>query len=175
MKNKEHEGILRVFLPPRDWRKKGNMEFDELLAICLSYPEVGKEEVISRIDLWYRELLMTRHVLTTLAVIISLPLITFFFTSTLIIQTLLLTTTSSITVAMYLVIRRKKAIRDKLENLYGWLLLDVPYPTSRVPVFMEHAFISRSEKMVNKDLAYTKEMTRAIGRFGNYSHTTLSN
>ena len=175
MNNKERRGILRVFRAPRDWRKRGNMEFDELLAICLSHPKVGQEEVMDRIKLWGHEYHIAQYVLRTLAVIITLPVITFFFLSNPVAEILMLIIICCIVVSMYRVVKRKTAIRDKLENLYGWLLIEIPYSVTRMPEFMEHAFIRMSERLVNEEWKGTRKMIKTIAKYGDYSLITLNN
>src|SRR5579863_9094386 len=61
---------VRVFTLPKDWKAKGNMEFDELFFLATSHREIAEIEICARFNYWYREYCGLRMAITKMAALL---------------------------------------------------------------------------------------------------------
>ena len=169
---------IRIFSRPKDWKAKGNMEFDELLFLATTHKELAEMEICTRFNYWYREYCQLRIIITYTAAILFTLIITCYLEryNITILSTAMVLAIVFVT-CMYLIQRRATAIDDKLLHCYYWIIAEVLRPNNYVEYEhkkIEDAFVKNLPALEEGECKADKKFKRFVHSFG-YTVETISN
>ncbi len=172
------ETARRMFTLPKDWKAKGNMEFDELLFLATTHKELAEMEICTRFNYWYREYCQLRIVITYMAAILFALIITCYLEryNITILSTAIVLAIVFVT-CMYLIQRRARAIDDKLLHCYYWIIAEVLRPNKYVAhehKIIEDVFVKNLPALEVEERKADKKFKRFLHNFG-YTVETISN
>ncbi len=172
------KSAARILTIPKDWKAKGNMEFDELLSIALSHPEIAEKEICERFDYWYKEYRLTQIAMRAI-ITISFAAIAFgcIHVCNVMAFCLYVLIIIPIIICALLIRRRAQAIHNKLLDCYSWLINEILHPAKEgytISPTIEKAFIKASAQAERREYIEQKKFNRIINGFG-YSSITVNN
>lgn len=170
--------VTRIFTRPKDWKAKGNMEFDELLLLALFHKEVAEKEICNRFNHWYREYCALRIAITTIAApLFALVIISCAEWHDITLLCISAVLASLLITCMYLMQRRARAIDDKLLHCYYWIIAEVLRPNNNVEYEhknIEDVFIRKLPALEKQERKAERKFKRLVRSFG-YTEETISN
>ena len=167
-----------MFTLPKDWKAKGNMEFDELLFLATTHKELAEMEICTRFNYWYGEYCQLRIVITYMAAILFALIIACYLERyNITILSVALVLAIVFVSSMYLMQRRVRAIDDKLLHCYYWIIAEVLCPNNYVEYEhkkIEDAFVKNIPAHEEEERKADKKFKRFVHSFG-YTVETISN
>lgn len=170
--------IIRLFTRPKSWRAKGNLEFEELLLLCLfqkpiAEPEILKRHAATRKD--YQSAGKTQVILMGIMSQLAAALIALLVLHLTVAVCTVAASLSAPVTLLILANKRARVLWDNMNDCYAWLLREILHPTAcEIPPDIAAGFGNFCGKNDEPPARVDQKLKRMITGFG-YTITTIEN
>jgi hypothetical protein len=170
--------LIRLFIQPKSWRAKGNLEFEELLLLSLHQPEMAEPEIRKRLSLTsasYLSAIKAQITMVSILTQLTGALLVLFERHYVLLGCTDAVLLSVIIILLIQVSKRAEILWNNMNDCYSWLLNEILHPTEyELSPEMKSAFIVFCKKADHQLIKRDKKFRRIIRGFG-YTITTIEN